>query len=48
MLGSRLGYYHDDPMICWRIDSIIDFVEDLHEKFAEYVLPVMEGNGLSE
>ena len=48
MLGARLGYYHDDPMICWRIDSLIDFVEDLHGKFAEYVLPVMEGNGLSD
>ena len=48
MLGMRLGYYNDDSMVCWRIDSLIDFVEDLHGKFAEYVLPVMEGGGLSE
>ena len=47
-LGLRLGYYHADPMVCWSIDSIIDFVEDLQTKFAEYILPVMEGDGLTE
>ena len=47
-LGVRLGYYHDDPLICWAIDSLVDFTEGLHTKFAEYILPVMEGDGLSE
>ena len=28
MLGIRHGYYSDDPMTCWAIDSIVDFMED--------------------
>jgi len=47
-LGMRLGYYHEDPLKCWAIDSLIDYVEDLHTKFAEYILPVMEGDGLTD
>ena len=29
MLGIRCGYYSEDPMICWAIDSLIDFHEGL-------------------
>ena len=29
MLGIRLGYYSDDPMVCFQIDSIVDFCESL-------------------
>ena len=43
MLGIRLGYYSDDPMICFAIDSIVDFMEGLQPKFAGYLLPVTQG-----
>ena len=29
MLGIRHGYYSDDPLTCWAIDSLVDFMEDL-------------------
>ena len=28
MLGIRHGYYSDDYLTCWRIDSLVDFMED--------------------
>ena len=48
MLGMRLGYYHDDAMVCWAIDSIMDFVEDLQTKFCRIYLTVMENEVLTE
>ena len=48
MLGVRLGYYSEDPMTCWAIDSIVDFVEDLQPKYAGYIFPVTTGAQLSE
>lgn len=41
MLGIRLGYYTDDPMTAWAIDSLVDFVEDNrggHDRFFDPVL----------
>ena len=43
MLGIRLGYYSEDPMTCWAIDSIVDFVEDLQPKYVGYVFAGLEG-----
>ena len=25
-LAIRLGYYHEDPMITWNIDSLMDYI----------------------
>jgi hypothetical protein len=46
MLGIRLGYYSEDPMTCWAIDSIVDFCEDLQPKFASWLLPVTQGGAV--
>ena len=29
MLGLRYGYYSNDSMTAWAIDSLVDFMEDL-------------------
>ena len=43
VLAIRLGYYTDDPMIAYNIDSLVDFAGDLHLKFADYLMPVVLG-----
>ena len=48
MLGVRLGYYSEDPMTCWAIDSIVDFVEDLQPKYVGYLFPAITGGAVSE
>ena len=48
MLGIRCGYYSEDPMICWAIDSLIDFHEGLQADFARYISPALKGEDLNE
>ena len=43
VLAIRLGYYTEDPMIAYNIDSLVDFAGDLHLKFADYLMPVVLG-----
>ena len=42
-LAIRLGYYHEDPMICWNIDSLMDFMEDMQSKKSAYMSPILGG-----
>ena len=48
MLGIRLGYYSDDAMIAWQIDSMVDFAEDLQPKYGGYISPVVFGGQIDE
>ena len=49
MLGIRLGYYTDDPITAWAIDSLVDFAESNQPKFGGYVYPFARfGNPLDE
>lgn len=43
MLGIRFGYYTDDPMVAYKIDSIVDFAEDLFGKCNGWLLPAVLG-----
>ena len=43
MLGIRLGYYTEDPMTAWAIDSILDFIEDHMGKLVAYIQPAVMG-----
>ena len=43
MLGIRYGYYTEDPMIAYNIDSLCDFMEDIITKFAPFLFPAMNG-----
>ena len=43
MLGIRLGYYSEDAMTIWAIDSLVDFAEDNQGKFGTWVLPTTQG-----
>ena len=47
-LGIRLGYYSDDPMKIWAIDSIVDFMEDNQGNYAGYLAPVLGGAQVEE
>ena len=48
-LGRRHGYYSDDPMIAYNIDSLLDFIEDIIEKYGKYILPkAMMGGDLGD
>merc|ERR1712172_94182 len=38
MMAIRTGYYSDDPMTCWAIDSLVDFAEDMRESTATYTI----------
>lgn len=48
MLGIRLGYYSEAPMTIYAIDSMIDFVEDHQVKFTKYIIPVTQGQKITE
>ena len=48
MLGIRLGYYSEDPMTIWAIDSIVDFIEDIVPKHAEFIFPAVQGQQIDE
>ena len=48
MLGIRLGYYTDDPMCAWNIDSIVDFVEDNRGAHDTFFAPVLGGGAPDE
>ena len=48
MIGIRCGYYSEDPMACWAIDSLVDYIEDHTNKFAAYLFPVTKGEQVSD
>ncbi len=49
MLGIRLGYYTEDPITAWEIDSLVDFSEGLTVKFVARFVPVVtQGKTLDE
>ena len=43
MLGMRHGYYSDDPLTAWKIDSLVDFMEDYQGAHATLYLPMFSG-----
>lgn len=43
VLGIRHGYYTEDPMIAYNIDSLVDFQEDIIGKFVGFFQPVLGG-----
>ena len=43
MLGIRLGYYPEDPMTAWRVDSLVDFMEDNLGKCNGWIFPAATG-----
>ena len=46
MLGIRFGgYYSSDPQTAYEIDSLMDFQEDILNKFGGYVFPKVMGKG---
>ena len=47
-LGMRLGYYHEDPMVCWKIDSIIDYMEDKQGAHVAIYAPLLGGAAFDE
>ena len=48
MLAIRLGYYSFDYNICWAIDSLMDFNEDIYPKFISYIQNLMENGEILE
>lgn len=48
MLGIRNGYYSDDPMTCWAIDSLVDFAEDMQVKHVYMYGPLLSNQPLDE
>ena len=43
MLGMRYGYYPSDAVEGWRVDSLVDFLEDNQEAFGLYQVMLMQG-----
>ena len=39
------GYYSDDPQVAYNIDSLMDFQEDILNKFGGYCFPKVMGKG---
>ena len=48
MLGIRLGYYTEDPIQAWRIDSLLDFAEGKQMDFVKYLFPALKGKPFDE
>ena len=48
MFGIRLGYYTDDPMTAWNIDSMVDFVEDNRGAHDTFFAPILGGGAPDE
>ena len=42
-MGIRLGYYTEDPMIAWQIDSIVDYMDSMTGKCHDWILPAVMG-----
>lgn len=42
-LAIRLGYYCEDPLIAWNIDSLLDYINDMTAKKALYVGVILQG-----
>lgn len=47
-LAIRLGYYHEDPIITWNIDSLLDYMEDMQGKKQTYMSPILGGGAPGE
>ena len=43
MLAIRTGYYSEDPMTCWAIDSLVDFAEDMQGAHVYLYAPLLGG-----
>ena len=43
MLGIRHGYYSEDPMTCWAIDSMVDFIEGEFNNCGKWLGPATQG-----
>ena len=48
MLAIRTGYYSEDPMTCWAIDSLVDFAEDMQGPHVYMYGPLLGGQPLDE
>jgi glutathione S-transferase len=48
MLGIRCGYYSEDPMTAWCIDSIVDFCEDKQGAHTALYAPMLGNNPIDE
>ena len=48
MLAIRTGYYSDDPLTCWAIDSLVDFAEDMQAAHLLMYAPLLGGAPLDE
>ena len=35
-------------MTCWKIDSIVDFIEENHGKWSSYLMPALQGDEITE
>lgn len=46
MLGIRHGYYSEDPMTCWAIDSMVDFIEGEFGNCGKWLGPATQGQPL--
>ena len=44
-LAIRHGYYSEDPEICFNIDSLMDFTEDIMSLFGNYYHPMLAQQG---
>ena len=43
VLGIRLGYFTEDPMIAYNIDSLIEYMGGMQQKMISYMLPNVKG-----
>ena len=48
MLGVRHGYYSEDPMTCWAIDSLVDYMEDMQGPHTSIYAPMLGGAQFDE
>ena len=48
MLGIRLGYYTDDPMTAWAIDSMVDYADEMISKCNDWIMPAVFGGNIDE
>ena len=45
ILGIRLGYYSEDHLIAYKIDSIVEYMEDFVPLCNKFLLPAVMGKG---
>jgi len=46
-LGIRHGYYPEDPMCAYEVDSLMDFMEDLYPVHRKYIMPMFMGQPIT-